>query len=693
MTGYTTSDLPTAPLADELVVNRNGATARQRVADLSTQLAGSGPLAEEIAARASSADLQSVIDSLEQLQLDIGPIYATTSAGLAATVEGQQFRVESAAAEIAYSVYQHAGGAAVLKAQVPAAGVLTDKATTAELAETNARTAPLTKFGRAGLAGWAFPIRDAAGRVVAGLTGDLKWVAKALKIVAKPPTGVRGDDFGTPLAQDTSGRVAIGVRADGSTYIHRLADRTLESIARAVAGEIVPSGQRISGVPGYNHRGFDASRYLITMPTFFGPVDVLWPKSGAGIKFAATEVPVELCLQSGQSNTGDGGDDAHPYTLFKLMSDQHRAYMVSPQWMGSWYGSDAYASGDVTSLTPLNQDVEFNGGNVPSMFPYTFSRIALDQREQREQRVYVAGQIWEGGKPLTEWMPGTVKGDNIPAVITGIETMLDSAYGRECIMYVWPIWGHESADYTGYASYSALLSAFADHVCGHGAALAGNVAAGVRPKVLSYQPNNAITHAAGSVVMSAIDTLHCALTDPDVVCIGPVYHERTVDGGIHMVCKAMTAELMAHVADIVRAGGDFTPLHISAVSRVGNVITATLSGPPGFVIRDDDWLPTLPNGGIAYADDSASATIAAVVIVNTDAWTRSLTITLSAVPTGANKRLIVAGVNNTTDDTHPGGMASFYVAGPRSFWHRKGFERWCTPEIRHYICRDVIAVS
>jgi len=48
MSGYTTTDLPTAPLADELIVNRNGNTAIQRVADLSTQLAGSGPLAEQL---------------------------------------------------------------------------------------------------------------------------------------------------------------------------------------------------------------------------------------------------------------------------------------------------------------------------------------------------------------------------------------------------------------------------------------------------------------------------------------------------------------------------------------------------------------------------------------------------------------------------------------------------------------------
>lgn len=48
MSGYTTTDLPVAPLADEVIVNRNGATARQRVADLSTQIAGDGPLAEQL---------------------------------------------------------------------------------------------------------------------------------------------------------------------------------------------------------------------------------------------------------------------------------------------------------------------------------------------------------------------------------------------------------------------------------------------------------------------------------------------------------------------------------------------------------------------------------------------------------------------------------------------------------------------
>lgn len=58
--GYTTSDLMPTELADEVLVNRAGSTGRQQISALATQLAGSGPIAEQIAAKAAMADLQSL---------------------------------------------------------------------------------------------------------------------------------------------------------------------------------------------------------------------------------------------------------------------------------------------------------------------------------------------------------------------------------------------------------------------------------------------------------------------------------------------------------------------------------------------------------------------------------------------------------------------------------------------------------
>ncbi|WP_444462206.1 hypothetical protein [Rhodobacter capsulatus] len=108
MTGYTTSDLPNAPLADEVIVNRNGSTGRQRVADLSTQLAGSGPLAEQIAALPTAAELQTV----EQLALSARDIAVLNSAtypdeatGRAAVADGAYFKVIGSG-DVAYLEYR-----------------------------------------------------------------------------------------------------------------------------------------------------------------------------------------------------------------------------------------------------------------------------------------------------------------------------------------------------------------------------------------------------------------------------------------------------------------------------------------------------------------------------------------------------------------------------------------------------------
>lgn len=120
--GYTTTHLQSAPLADELIVNRNGNTARQKIVDLSTQLAGVGPLSEEIASRATKEELQSV-QQLAQSAADIAVLnsetYPDEATGRAAVADNAYFRVVGSG-DVAFSEYRRTNStASVLVATYP----------------------------------------------------------------------------------------------------------------------------------------------------------------------------------------------------------------------------------------------------------------------------------------------------------------------------------------------------------------------------------------------------------------------------------------------------------------------------------------------------------------------------------------------------------------------------------------------
>lgn len=75
------------------------------------------------------AAVESAVGALEAQAFAADPIYEGTAAGLAATPEGDQFKVESSDADIAFDVYIHdAGPVATLIASVPSAVALSAKA-------------------------------------------------------------------------------------------------------------------------------------------------------------------------------------------------------------------------------------------------------------------------------------------------------------------------------------------------------------------------------------------------------------------------------------------------------------------------------------------------------------------------------------------------------------------------------------
>ncbi|WP_422073853.1 hypothetical protein [Tranquillimonas rosea] len=77
--------------------------------------------------------LHGAIEELESLQFEADPIYDSTADGLAATSDGQQFKVKSAFQNILYDVYDNDGGTAVFYRSRPSISGLDEKADQTEV--------------------------------------------------------------------------------------------------------------------------------------------------------------------------------------------------------------------------------------------------------------------------------------------------------------------------------------------------------------------------------------------------------------------------------------------------------------------------------------------------------------------------------------------------------------------------------
>ncbi|MBR9840202.1 MAG: hypothetical protein GYB50_20265, partial [Rhodobacteraceae bacterium] len=422
----------------------------------------------EILAQAQSAEdldpLLTRLTALEDQAFADAPIYDDTAAGIAATSEGEQFRVENGDPDIAYDVYEHeTGGVATLIASVPAVSALATKLTASlNLSDLSDPSAALGNLGAAstedveasdrriasleagtlrrdGFAGWAAPVFDRERRVGGGWKRDGTFHAKGFGVgasgapardVPRTPLAkgnadrvalsvdeagmLRGRGFATPapvapardvphlpVVHDLFGRASIALEPSGAVVLSKISERTAQMI-RALVGvsESIPGGL-LEGLPGWNHRIYDEDYYLLTMPTKMGPVDVLYPISGAGLQIAATRKPVELLSVSGQSNTFLGGDMDAGINGFALRGvyDPHRAFRSAHgnSWGDGSGSAAAYTPGDLSAMVPAGQDAEPNNAGQFTPDVIQFSAIATDLREGRQQGVYLQLTSAESG--------------------------------------------------------------------------------------------------------------------------------------------------------------------------------------------------------------------------------------------------------------------------------------------------------
>jgi hypothetical protein len=143
--GVGTNNLDSVPLSDEVLVNKDGSTGRQKTEDLATQLAGSGAIAQRLApleTRATDLETSTVDQETRLAGLENGTYaeaipFATTAAGISDTVQGQRFKVDNADPDVAYDVYLHDAGAVAtfIESQPSVAALSTkeDKETVAKM--------------------------------------------------------------------------------------------------------------------------------------------------------------------------------------------------------------------------------------------------------------------------------------------------------------------------------------------------------------------------------------------------------------------------------------------------------------------------------------------------------------------------------------------------------------------------------
>jgi hypothetical protein len=151
--------------------------------------------------------------------------------------------------------------------------------------------------------------------------------------------------------------------------------------------------------------------------------------------------------------------------------------------------------------------------------------------------------------------------------------------------------------------------------------------------------------------------LSAAENNPDkIVLIGPKYFLNYSSSSPHLINTSYRwlGEYYAKVIKkVVFDGETWKPLSPGTIERNGNIIYAKFHVPAGSLVFDTNLVSENTNYGFEYFDNSSSATISSVELVNAD----TVKITLNTTPTGTNQRLRYAytGTPNADAGAQPAG--------------------------------------
>jgi hypothetical protein len=430
-----------------------------------------------------------------------------------------------------------------------------------------------------------------------------------------PQTAPRdGAEFGWSVS-DTAGRVALGVRHDGTVEAGGLILNDYTAPADWSADYEVANVRR--------YRGFDVALRCDGAYTY----DIRRnPGSDTAVIQAAA--PMILAPMYGQSNAGEAGDEGDPLILDALFPTSVFSFPVAFRS----YGTSLFDAGRLIGVAPLQQTTG-QQNDMPG--PTMAFGLEHGWREAtgRASPGVLSWTSWEGGVAITEFERGGNNWDNLLAGITAAVPAA-AAYGRtlQCPAIIF-VQG-ESGPTSGY---QALLEALADDLCVEVQTVLDLAAA---PKLLIAQINcNDDALVAESKSGVRLDQLAAAQAAGRVVMAGPMYHCPMVDN-VHSTNEGrmVFGEMLAEAHRVLHQTGAWVPLWPTGAALTGASIYITFAVPFGDLQFDADWVADVVNKGFAYSDSTTSATIASVTITGPN----TVRVTLSGTPSGTSKTISYA---------------------------------------------------
>jgi hypothetical protein len=163
-----------------------------------------------------------------------------------------------------------------------------------------------------------------------------------------------------------------------------------------------------------------------------------------------------------------------------------------------------------------------------------------------------------------------------------------------------------------------------------------------------------------------------------IVLVGPKYDLEYAADGVHLSnlgYRHMGEQYAKAYRRVVLEKRAWEPLRPSQITRVGAVITVKFVVPAPPLVLDTNLVSDPGHYGFEYTDGSAPPAIASVALAGPD----SVTVTLAAAPTGANKRLRYAytGVPNASAGPKTGPRGNLRDADATASPNGYELFNWC----------------
>jgi len=217
--GVKISDNDVLASAEYLLVLNEGTSGLFTVAGLGTLLAGGGvlvgtPTTDALSARITAVEDQAFAES---------PIYDTTAEGIAATGEGDRFRVENGDAAIAYDIYDHdAGGVATFLTDIPAGSALVTKPT---ISNALSEYAPQATTARANIGAASAAVLSDVSLAVGDVAARTQGIYSDGEVIQFDPVvdGAADGETGMVFAiTDANDQACFAISPEGGVYIAQL---------------------------------------------------------------------------------------------------------------------------------------------------------------------------------------------------------------------------------------------------------------------------------------------------------------------------------------------------------------------------------------------------------------------------------------------------------------------------------------